>query len=192
MRRKAFGLANDTWCLLILDGCLVHNEEDMRELNKHFIDYHFLVSHSSHLSQPLDRGIFALFKRVFKNTQCNNMQNKVGRWLIRGLIALYQVCSPAHIRSSFWRARFEMNYIDGIPTINIYVQTWLTQQNSLNTNIKKESFIYELLKKKKRTRIVMKRETKKIILFLYFIAIPKKQNEKKSETGFCSETGFSS
>jgi hypothetical protein len=28
-------------------------------------------------------------------------------------------------------------------------------------------------------------------LFSYFIAIPKKQNEKKSETGFCSETGFS-
>jgi hypothetical protein len=30
----------------------------------------------------------------------------------------------------------------------------------------------------------------KIILFLYFIAIPKKQNEKKSEIGFCSETDF--
>jgi hypothetical protein len=28
-------------------------------------------------------------------------------------------------------------------------------------------------------------------LFLYFIAILKKQNEKKSETGFCSETDFS-
>jgi hypothetical protein len=28
-------------------------------------------------------------------------------------------------------------------------------------------------------------------LFLYFIAIPKKQNEK-SEIGFCSETSFSS
>jgi hypothetical protein len=54
-----------------------------------------------------------------------------------------------------------MNYIDGIPTINIQVQTWLTQQNSLNTNIKEESFIYESLKKKKKTRTFMKRETKK-------------------------------
>jgi hypothetical protein len=119
MRKKAFGLANDTWCLLILDRCLAHNEEYMKELNKHFIDYHFLVSHSSYLSQLLDRGIFVLFKWEFKNTQCNDTQNKVKRRLIRGLIVLHQVCSPAHIRSSFWRAGFEMNYIDGIPTINI-------------------------------------------------------------------------
>jgi hypothetical protein len=49
-----------------------------------------------------------------------------------------------------------MNYIDGIPTINIQVQTWLTQRNSPNTNIKEESFIYESLKKKKRIRIIMK------------------------------------
>jgi hypothetical protein len=30
------------------------------------------------------------------------------------------------------------------------------------------------------------------VFIKYFIAILKKQNEKKSETGFCSETGFSS
>jgi hypothetical protein len=60
MRRKAFGLANNTWCLLILDRCLAHNEEYMRKLNKHFIDYHFLVPHSSHLSQ--------LFKLIIHTT----------------------------------------------------------------------------------------------------------------------------
>jgi hypothetical protein len=62
MRKKAFGLANDTWCLLILDGYLAHNEKYMKKLNKHFIDYYFLVPHSFHLSQLLDRGIFASFK----------------------------------------------------------------------------------------------------------------------------------
>jgi hypothetical protein len=97
MRRKAFGLANDTWYLLILDKCFAHNEEYMRKLNKHFIDYHFFVPHLSHLLQPLDYGIFASFKRVFKNTQCNDTQNKVKRQLICGLIALHQVYSPAHI-----------------------------------------------------------------------------------------------
>jgi hypothetical protein len=100
-----------------------HNEKYMRKLNKHFIDYHFFVLHSFHFSQLLDHGIFASFKQVFKNTQCNDTQNKVERWLIRGLIVLHQVYSLAHIRSSFWRARFEMNYIDRIPTINIQVQT---------------------------------------------------------------------
>jgi hypothetical protein len=64
---------------------------------------------------------------VFKNTQYNNTQNKVGRRLIRGLIALHQVYSPAYIQSLFWKVKFEMNYIDRIPTINIQVQTWLTQ-----------------------------------------------------------------
>jgi hypothetical protein len=133
----------------------------MKKLNKHFIDYHFLIPHSFHLLQLLDHGIFASFKRVFKNTQCNDTQNKVKKQLICGLIVLYQVCSPAHIRSSFWRARFEMNYINGILTINIQVQTWLTQRNSPNTNIKEKSFIYKSLKKKKRIRTAMKGETKK-------------------------------
>jgi hypothetical protein len=98
---------------------------------------------------------------VFKNIQCNNTQNKVKRQLICGLIAFHQVYSPAHIRSSFWKAEFEMNYINKISTINIQVQTWLTQRNSPNTNIKEKSFIYKSLKKKKRIRIVMKGETKK-------------------------------
>jgi hypothetical protein len=89
MRRKAFGLANDTWCLLILDECFAHNEKYMKKLNKHFIDYHFLVSHSSYLLQLLDCGIFASFKRVFKNTQCNDTQNKVKKLLICELIVLY-------------------------------------------------------------------------------------------------------
>jgi hypothetical protein len=54
-----------------------------------------------------------------------------------------------------------MNYINRIPTINIQVQTWLIQRNSFNMNIKEKSFIYKLLKKKKRTKIVIKGETKK-------------------------------
>jgi hypothetical protein len=53
-----------------------------------------------------------------------------------------------------------MNYINGIPTINIQVQTWLTQQNSLNTNIKEESFIYESLKKKKKKKKYNERRDK--------------------------------
>jgi hypothetical protein len=100
MRRKTFELANDTWYLLILDRCLAHNEEYMRK-NKHFINYHFFVPHSFYLSQLLNRNIFASFKQVFKNIQCNNTQNKVERRLIHGLIALRQVCIPAHIRFLF-------------------------------------------------------------------------------------------
>jgi hypothetical protein len=54
-----------------------------------------------------------------------------------------------------------MNYIDGILIINIQDQTWLTQRNSLNTNIKEENFVYKSLKKKKKKKIIMKVKTKK-------------------------------
>ena len=69
---RAHGLLDKIWYLLIPDSCLAHIEVYLQDLKKHFINYHFLIPHSSHLTQPLDRGIFSSFKWVFKITQYND------------------------------------------------------------------------------------------------------------------------
>jgi len=160
-RHRLLNLADNASALLILDGCLAHNEELLKDLSKYHIDYHFLVPHSSHITQPLDRGIFSFFKRVFKNVSCDDTTNKVGRRMMRGLIALTQVCTPPSIRSSFWRAGMEMNYEDGKPIVTVNVETWLVQRNSPQSDLKEETFINDNLKKRSRTKTAMKGMTKK-------------------------------
>ena len=155
------GLPENAKALLILDGCLAHDKEKLRVLGEHFIDYHFLLPHSSHITQPLDRGIFSYFKRVFKTTHNNDTQNKVGRRIMRGLNALSQVCTPGNIRSSYWRAGFELNYDDGKPSVTVNAETWLVQKNSPQTDVKEEFFINSAMKKRARTKTAFKGLTKK-------------------------------
>lgn len=159
-RRRMLGLIEAN-ALLILDGCLCHKEEKLKALSQHQIFYHFLPPHSSHITQPLDRGLFSYHKRVFKNTQCDDTKNKVGRRLMRGLIALSSVCVFSNLRSSFWRAGMELNYNEGKPLIHINSQTWLIQLRSPNSELKEEHFVDETLKKRKRVKTVMKGLTKK-------------------------------
>lgn len=160
-RRRLLGLADDAPALLVLDGCLAHNKETLAELSKHSIDHHFLPPHSSHITQPLDRGILSSFKRVFKNEQCTETTNKVGRRMMRGLNALTKVCTPSNTRSSFWRAGIELNYEDSKPVITVNVETWLVQRNAPQSDLKEESFINNNLKKRARAKTVMKGQTKK-------------------------------
>ena len=77
-RCRFLGFKDDTKALLILDGCLAHSIANLQALSKHSIDFHFLVPHSSHITQPLDQGIFSVFKRRFKSTHCYDTNNKVG------------------------------------------------------------------------------------------------------------------
>jgi hypothetical protein len=66
-RRATIGL-QDTRCLLLLDS---HSSRSNPNLWKRFqeaqIDVLTLVSHSSHLTQPLDCGIFAVFKKTLNS-----------------------------------------------------------------------------------------------------------------------------
>ena len=48
-RQKALELLNKASALLILDGCLAYNEKLFQSLSNHYIDFYFLVPHSSHI-----------------------------------------------------------------------------------------------------------------------------------------------
>ena len=110
-RRRMLNLPEDTKALLVLDDCLAHNEQKLKEIaGKYAIDYHFLIPHSSHITQALDRGFFAYFKQKFKTIQNRDTENKVGRRMMRGLSAMTQTSNPQLIRSSFWKAGMELNY----------------------------------------------------------------------------------
>ena len=80
--------------------------------------------------------------------------------MIRGLIAFTQVCIPASMKFSFWRTRIKLNYEERKPQITVQVQTWLTQRNSPESDTKEEYFINTNLKKRKRTKTVIKGLTK--------------------------------
>ena len=54
--------------VLILDGCSCHKAEAFKELLHHYnVTMLFLVPHSSHMTQPLDVGIFANVKRLIRS-----------------------------------------------------------------------------------------------------------------------------
>lgn len=192
-RRRMLMLPADAKALLIIDGCLCHSEKMLKELSVKFIDYHYLVPHNSHVTQPLDRGIFSFHKRIFKNTPSPDTENKVGKRIMRGLIAMSHVCTPAHIRSSFWRAGIELNYIEGKPVLTMNLNTWLTQRNSPASELKEEFFVDEQQKKRARTKTVMKgftkkeqkekdkREKDKQLLEAAKLTLTKKEQEKKEE-----------
>jgi len=112
---------------------------------------------------------------------------------MRGLIAMSHVCTPAHIRSSFWRAGIELNYIEGKPVLTMNLNTWLTQRNSPASELKEEFFVDEQQKKRARTKTVMKgftkkeqkekdkREKDKQLLEAAKLTLTKKEQEKKEE-----------
>ena len=96
-RRRMLGLPEDAKALLILDGCLSHSKSKLEDLKDKFIDFHYLVPHSSNITESLDQGIFSYHKRIIKNMTCNDTFNKMGKCVMKGLIAMSQVCTPSHI-----------------------------------------------------------------------------------------------
>ena len=66
--RRRLGAFNER-AVLILDGCSCHTNERFRQfLESKNITMMFLVPHSSHLTQPLDLGVFGLVKRVMRDS----------------------------------------------------------------------------------------------------------------------------
>ena len=82
-QRRALGLDDTTQALLVMDGCLSHSTEKLDMLKEKNIDYHIFVPHSSHLCQPLDRGIFSYLKAYLKSERCKIMDHKIGKRLIQ-------------------------------------------------------------------------------------------------------------
>ena len=64
---ETLGTFNDR-AVLILDGCSSHKSEAFVELlRRHNVTVLFLVPHSSHMTQPLDVGIFARCKNLIRS-----------------------------------------------------------------------------------------------------------------------------
>ena len=66
--RRRLGTFNER-AVLILDGCSCHTNERFQQfLESKNITMMFLVPHSSHITQPLDLGVFGLVKRVMRDS----------------------------------------------------------------------------------------------------------------------------
>ena len=66
--RRLLGTFNER-AVLILDGCSCHTNERFQQfLESKNITMMFLVSHSSHLAQPLDLGVYGRVKRVLRDS----------------------------------------------------------------------------------------------------------------------------
>ena len=64
---REIGRFDDT-AVLVLDGCSAHRLDDHTELLRaNGIETAFLPPHSSHMTQPLDVGIFGLVKRLLRS-----------------------------------------------------------------------------------------------------------------------------
>jgi len=140
-RRRFLDVPNDAKALVIMDGCTSHQPHILEKLSKHHIDHHILIAHSSHITQPLDRGIFSAHKKIFKSVKSKDTKNKFGNRLMRGLKALEKAATFSNARSSFWRAGLELNYEKEIPRVVMNVETWLTQRNSPDSVDKEEAFM---------------------------------------------------
>ena len=65
--RRRFGDVDDR-AVLILDGCSSHLKDRFRQvLEEHRVTMRFLVPHTSHLTQPLDVGIFGWVKYLIRS-----------------------------------------------------------------------------------------------------------------------------
>ena len=133
--------------LLLLDGCLAHNKKILEGFMNEGIDHHFFLAHSSHLSQPLDRGIFSYQKRIYSTKKIADIKNAIAKRILTGLEALDEATTFRKCRSSFWRAGMELNYEDNKPKVTVNVNTILSQRNSPVTATKEESFVNKNLLK---------------------------------------------
>jgi hypothetical protein len=135
-----FGLPTDAPALLILDGCLAHSKEKLDKLEKENISYHFLVPHSSHLTQALDRGVLSVFKRKMKQGHKSDFENRVSIRIEHGFDAMQQACSVKNIIGSFQRAGITVDFSAEQPAAVMNVRSWLNQDDSPVTDVKIDSF----------------------------------------------------
>ena len=94
-------------------------------------------------------------------TRYDGIENSVGKRIMHGLIAHQQVSHFASMWNSYWQSGIELNYVEGKPVLKVNVNTWLTQKNTPNTEVKEEFFIDKSLQKQKRVQTSTHGATKK-------------------------------
>ena len=155
-KRKQLDLREDEPALLILDRCFAHDRERLKQLSKHCIEHHFLLPHSSHLTQPLDRGVFSAHKQILKRTRFNDTDNRVANRVVAGLKALHRASDFVTVQGSFWRAGLQLRHLGGKPWVKLNVETWLTQDTSPQSGLKEALFVEMGEKKEKRLRTAIR------------------------------------
>ena len=106
-------LSTQSRAILIVDGCSVHLNNSIQQLaENHNINLVFLPPHSSHLLQPLDLGIFGVFKGVLARMRVNKKRfSDQSIQVIKIIGALSRTASPLNIVSAFRAAGIVPNTI---------------------------------------------------------------------------------
>lgn len=95
---------------IIMDGHKTHTHDDVIHLlTQNKVKILFIPPHSSHLLQPLDRLIFANWKRSMKRIKINKPYSDFSKRIIRGLKALQISCNAFDIKSAWERIGLMIN-----------------------------------------------------------------------------------
>ena len=169
-RRMRFKAPNEQG-LLIIDGATQHHSpavtEKLKEAN---IVLHFLVPHSSHLTQPLDRLFFKLFKGELRKNRVNYSNlSKTSNRILHAVKTLSKTTGWVNGLQSWARAGFIVSLEGEKPTLKYDLSIILKNQYSIPEELeakplpskrKREKLFYSQSKKKKGQEIEKSEETK--------------------------------
>lgn len=166
-RRTKFNMPNSK-CLLIVDGATQHQSEDItKALEKANIELHFLVPHSSHLTQPLDCMFFKNLKSELRKNRAKYTDlSKSSNRLVHALSCLSKTTGWYIGLRSWHFAGFLVSLEKENPTVLYDLETILERRNSPAIEVKVKA-----LKSKRKREKVFFSGAKKI----------KADEEKKSE-----------
>jgi hypothetical protein len=136
-RRAQFDLGNSR-ALLVVDGATQHQSLDIiNALESANIGMHFLVPHSSHLTQPLDCLFFKCFKGELRKPRVHYTDlSKTSNRLIHAISSLSKTMGWFIGLRSWHRAGFLVSLEDAIPTITYDLSIILERKNAPTNEIK--------------------------------------------------------
>lgn len=149
-RRRAFNLPNAP-ALLLLDGATQHHcPEALALLKGSNVIVHFLVPHSSHLTQPLDCLFFKILKGELKKNQTNYSNlSKTSNRLLHGICSLSKSIGWYIGLRSWHRAGFLVSLEQLVPTLSYDLSIIIKKTNKST----EEVCIQPTSSKKKREKL---------------------------------------
>ena len=141
---------NRIWgnAVLIMDGARPHsNVEALNLLKINNITLQLLPPHSSHILQPLDKLIFSVWKREINKTKTKEDLKKSSKRFLNAMNAMNKSLHKWNILKSFSRSGIEIDLSEAKPTISV----------NINKVLESEYAPINVVKKKKRKRVILKR-----------------------------------
>lgn len=157
-RRKKFSLLNSP-ALLILDGATQHQSKEIDDaLTKANIILHFLVPHSSHLTQPLDCLFFKIFKGELRKTRAIHEDfSKSSNRILHAVSSLSKTIGWWIGLKSWHRAGFLVSLENAKPSLSYDLSVILQKDLAPQNEVKVES----LKSKRKREKIFFSESSKR-------------------------------